>query len=417
MIHDRGVTSLHPWGKGMCNRTPANTLPEETVANAVNVDFGLGNRIAARKGMTKVYSAVGAKDSFSCPAGVFFIEGPDLKVFNTDNSATTLYTGVTGTEFAFDYLLGTVYFSDGTVSLKIVDGAALPWGLPRPGAPVVYSTAGAYDEGTYLAAVCWVDVDGVESGASAIVSADLPADTGVIFANLPQPTTGNPTYLRLYLSMPNGDALYHVADVAPGTENYTITSGRYDDGHVCESLFVSPAPGFRIIRHYGGRIYGADADGYVFHTEPFQYDRFRLSSNFLMFPDPVDIMEPVKSGIFFAYGDVTDFYAGDVEDGFDIREAATYGGVYGTGKVMTKTAEGITKVCWQSQKGTVIGTADGQVRNIVEDLIAPGTSESGAAIVREQDGIRQFIVKLNDPTTSRFAARSFIEAEIVRKGA
>ena len=416
MIHDRGVTSLHPWGKGMCNRTPGHVLPEETVANAVNVDFGLDNRIAARKGMTKVYSAVGAKDSFNCPAGVFFIEGADLKKFNTNNTATTLYIGVTGSEFTFDYLNEVVYFSDGTVSLKIVNGAVKLWGLPVPGAPTIYSTSGTYAAGMYLAAVCWVDSDGVESGASPIATADFPDTTGIIFANLPQPTSGSPTYLRLYLSMPDGDQLYHVADVTPGTETYTISSGRYDDGHVCESLFVSPAPGFRIIRHYGGRIYGADSNGYVFHTEPFQYDRFRLSTNFLMFPEQVDIMEPVKSGIFFAHGDKTEFYAGDVEEGFDIRSEAPFGGpfggVYGTGRSLPKTDE----ACWQSQRGTVIGGSGG-IRSIVEELVAPGTSESGAAVVREQDGVRQFIVKLNDPTTSRFAAQSFIEAEIVRKGA
>ena len=398
----------------MCNRSPGNTLPEDTVANAVNVDFGAGDRLVGRKGVsTKVYAGVETKKGFSCPVGVFFIEGPSLKQLNANNTAATLYTGLTGTEFAFWHHLGVVYFSDGVVSLKIVSGAVVPWGLPVPTAPVLYATSGTLTAGVYLAAVCWVGSDGVESGASTVTYITTEADWGIIFSHLPQPTTGSPAYLRLYLSTPNGSELYHVADVTPGTENYTVSAPGYDDGMLLESLFVSPAPAGRIIRVHNGRAFIADADGYVWHSDPFEYDRFRLGSNFLMFPDQADIMEPVKAGIFFAYGNVTDFYAGDVTEGFDVRQVAAYGGVYGTGKKVPNSGD----VCWQSQTGMVVGGADGQLRNLVDTLVAPGTASSGASIIREQDGMRQFIVKMDNPEVSRFAAQDFMDFEVVRKGA
>ena len=418
MEHNRGVTTLHPWEKGMCNKSSANTLPDETVANAVNVDFGTGRRIARRRGIgTKVYSGLSLKDSYSCEAGVFFIEGPTLRQFNADNTSTILYTGVTGSEFAFDYLNAVTYFSDGTISLKIVSGVASAWGMSVPNAPVMYGTSGTYDAGVYLAAVCWVDANGVESGASVITALTVSDSSGIAFSNLPSPVGVSPAYLRLYLSMPNGSELYHIADVSPGTESYTLSAGRYDNANVLTNRFVSPAPPGRIIRHYNGQIYIADSSGYVWYTEPLEPDHFKLSSNYLYFPDQADVMEPVKNGIFFAYGNVTEFHAGNVEEGFDIAQRAEYGGIYGTGRVMPHKRGETPSVCWQSDQGTIIGSPDGQIDNIVEEFVAPGTGDTGNSFVREENGIRQFVVKINDPTTSRIAARSWIDAEVIRKGA
>ena len=418
MEHDRGITSLHPWGKGMCNKSPANTLPAETVANAVNVDFGMGNRISNRKGIgTKIYGGLGTHDSFSCPAGVFFIEGVSLKQLNSDNTATTLYSGVYGTEFAYDYLHDTVYFSDGLISKKIVSSNVSSWGLPIPATPSLYSTSGSLDEGIYMAAVCWVDSDGVESGASKITSITLAGNGGIVFGSLPSPIPDNPTYLRLYLSTPNGKSLYRVADVTPGTLTYSVTSSGYDNGVILENLFVSPAPAGRIIRHYNGRMLVADSGGYVWYSEPMELDHFKFSNNFLLFPNVVDVMEPVAGGIFFAHGNKTEFYAGDFEEGFQVRPLKEYGGVYGTGQAVVNANGVPEEVYWQSQYGTIVGALNGTVTNLVENLVAPESADSGTALIREDDGLRQFLVSLKNPVTSRRAAKEFIASEIIRKGA
>ena len=82
MEYDRGVTSLAPWGKGVCNKTSARNLQDESVRNAVNVDFVTDTVLRRREGLTKVYSGLGLSKGFSCPAGRFFVEGADLKRFN-----------------------------------------------------------------------------------------------------------------------------------------------------------------------------------------------------------------------------------------------------------------------------------------------------------------------------------------------
>ena len=414
-----GITTLNPWGKGMNNRAAVRNLPDETVRNAVNVNFGPEDQIVCRSGMEKVLSAINPQGGFSCPMGQYFVEGFCLKQFNADNTATTLYAGVLGSTYAFDYENDVVYFSDGVINLKITDSGITNWGMTIPPTPLVYATAGAYGEGKYLAAYCWVDSAGVESGCSPLAAIDALDNSGFVFSNLPSIADPQVSTLRIYLSTANGQVLYHVADTTAST--YTISAGRYDGGNVCESLFIYPPPPGRIIRHYNGRMCIADSYKNVWFSESFSPDRFRLGSNYLIFPESVDVMEPVTEGIFFVYGDRTDFYGirmgvnplDGVEDGFHISRKFDYGGVYGTGRPVPNTET----VCWQSQRGTIIGTPEGECKNIQENNVAVDSAVSGALLLREKDGIRQIIASLKQPTTPSLAATSWIDAEIVRRGA
>lgn len=408
--------SIKPWLKGMNNRVSIHELISDegqvnVCRNAVNIDFSTRGKTRRRKGFTKVYSALNAKGGYSCPAGNYFIEQGSLKCFNTNNTATILRQGIIGTEFAFHYADGIVYFSDGIISLKIINNVVLPWGISNPPAPLLTGISGSFGSGAYLAALCWVDSNGVESGASDFISISLPDNTGIKFFNLPSNQEGA-VILRLYLSMPDGKELYHVADVAPGTIEYSISSGRYDDSATLEHLLVSKPPTGRIIKSYKGRIYVADSLGVVRYSDPFEYSHFR-ESNYLLFPSAVDIMEPVTDGIFFAFGNQTVFYSGVPETGFTIIDKFNYGGVYNTGKKVPNSEN----VCWQSQRGMVISGPGGQCKNIQEENVVTESANFGATLIREQDGLIQFIASLHQPTVSKLAAKSFIEAEIIRRGA
>jgi hypothetical protein len=412
------MVTLGPWVKGMNNRVADHALPTGTrqdpsaaCRNAVNVDFDNTGKPKRRDGLALVCSGVDMKSGYGCPLGEFLIEGIDLKTFNSDNTSTTIYAGLTGTEFAFSHFNDTVYFSDGVISRKIIDGTVTRWGMEVPEAPVLSGTSGSYGLGSYLATICWVDSRGVESGASEIVSVDVGGDSGIIFNALPVTTDPQIAYLRLYLSTANGKELYHVADVSVGTLTYSVLAGRYDEGNILENQFVSPAPAGRIIRFYKGRAYIADDSGTIYYSEPFSFDQFKLSENFIQFPDAVDVMEPVESGLFIAYGKQTDFYAGTPEEGFSIVKKFNYGGVFGTGGSVPNSDD----VTWQSQRGMVLGTPAGQCENIQEGNVAVESAVSGATLIREKDGLRQFIASLKQPTASPLAATSWIDAEVIRR--
>ena len=403
---------LGPFPQGMNNRQPDHRLPDGTVRNLVNVKVDNSGILSRRDGIELVYSGLGCRDGFSCSLGTFFRQGASLMRLLDDDTSEELFTGVVGDQCAFEYHNDILYFSDGVITKKIFpDFSFTNWGMEVPGTPAVYSTSGTYGAGTYLAAITFVDVDGNESGASDFVSVSLDSPGALVFTNIPTTTDSQVTGVRLYLSTPNGDVLYQIAEVSPGTASYTQSLGTYDDNKVLETEFIIPPPAGRIIRGYNGVIYIADALGNVWHTNPMSYDQVHMTENFLQFPKVVDVMEPVIDGIFFAHGNVTDFYAGQGPDSFSPRQVLDYGAVFGTGREYNDTTR-----AWYSTKGAVLGGSGGQVKNLQEDNVAADTADSGASLVREEDGIRQFITSLTNPTTSTLAAKDFIDAEIIRKG-
>jgi len=322
--------------------------------------------------------------------------------------ATQIYSGIVGTTYAWDYFDDTVYFSDGIVCKKIVNGTVTNWGMEPPSEPTLSSTSGSLSSGVYLAACVWVDALGKESGVSSIASIELSDNSGIVFSNLPMIIDPQVISLRLYLSTANGKELYHVADTTSLT--YTISAGRYDDSNILEGQFASNPPPGRIIRHYNGRSYIADAYGAVYYSEPFSFDLFKLGDSFIQFPEAVSIMEPVTGGIYFATDNETWLYRGNPEDGFDIVRQFDYGGVYGTGRRVPNS----DNVVWQSQRGMILGTSE-RATNMQEKHVAVESAVSGATLIREQDGVRQYIASIHQPTTSRMAATSWIDAEVIRR--
>ena len=49
--------------------------------------------------------------------------------------------------------------------------------------------------------------------------------------------------------------------------------------------------------------------------------------------------------------------------------------------------------------------------------MAPDQATAGAALIREENGMQQFIASLRGTRTNTLAARSWIDAEVVRRGA
>ena len=401
-----GEVTAGPFDKGMNNKQSDHSLPEGSARNLVNCDLDISGKARRRKGSTRVYSGLGLKGGYSCPVGVFFIEGQSLRELNTDNTSSSLYENLTGSTYAYSYFNGITYFSDNATNIKIKEGVAIPWGLPIPVTPIMSEISGSYGPGVYLAAYSWVDEDGLESGASSVGKITLANNAGIAFNVLPGLVPGAVT-LRIYLSTPNGKVLYHVADTT--NSSYAIMAGSYDSGSALELLHVGPPPLGNIMAIYNGRMY-ISTGKVVYYSEPYSFDHFR-SGSFLQFPFEVTIMEPVTGGIFFASNKDTNFYSGNPEDGFNVIPKFNYGGLYGSSKRIPNSDE----VIWMSQRGLIRGSANGECTNIQEQNVATESGTSGATLIREHDGFRQVIASINNPTTSSLAATSFIDAEIIRR--
>lgn len=386
----------------MNNRQADHALPEGFARNIVNCDVESGGRPRRRAGMTRVLSAVGSKNGFSCDLGAFFVEGGAVKQWD-GTSATTLISGVSG-DVAFCEANDVVYLSDTAKTWKIVDGVVHSWGITPPPAPLLATTSGTLPAGKYIAALVWVDANGLESGASAVRELTTSSEGGIVFRDLP---FGANT-LRIYLSAVNGSILYHVADTS--TNEYTVSTW-LGNGNVLENRNISGPVPAQTIRFYNGRLYLATG-ALVFYSEPFRFDHYRLDEGYLALPDDHALMEPVTMGIYLATDKATWFYMGNPDDGFNVFKKFDYGAIPGTA---VRNIDG--SIMWQSQRGMIIGSPEGECKNMQEDNVAPDSAVAGSAVLIERNGLRHYVASLKEPTASPLAAKSWIDAEVIRRGA
>lgn len=392
-----------PWPKGMNNRQPDYALPDGTLRNAVNVDIDNAGTLRRRAGYEKVYSNISLRGGYSCPLGAYFIQGTRLCRLNDDNTATTLFDGVLGPTPTYAYFNETVYFSDGLITKKITAAGASDWGIPVPAAPLLYAVNGSLPVGTYLVAITRVDTDGRESGASEIMSLELTTPSGIEVTGLPS-TMG----IRVYASTTNGATLFLAAELAEGTATYTLTTSSGTGAPLATEQIAPPPPG-QIIREHSGRICIA-SDQVLWITEPFAPDWVSLDRGFIMQAAYISVMEPVPGGVWLA-SDKTYFLRGAGPEDFKIEPKLPHGAVYGSGAAIPYTND----VLWYSDRGIILGAEDGQVKNLQEQEVAPHDGTSAATLVREQDGLRQAIVSVQNAEIPSLAATSFIQMEVVRK--
>lgn len=397
-------TRLGPWPVGMNNRQEDYALPQGTLRNAVNVDVDNQGKLSRRDGYARVALAVGAHSGYSCAGGHFFADAGRLKMLNADDSVSDV-CAIAGGFVAYEYFDGILYFSDGVTTRKrLADGTVMAWGFDAPAKPTLFTNPGALPAGRYLAALTYVTADGIEHGASELSYVDCSMPSSIAFAALPQ---RNDATIRLYLSTANGKTLYRVGETAAGALTVYVEPG---SGAALDKQFISRPPAGSILRVHHGRMY--IADGRVrWHSEPFAFSHFKLGDGFVQYEHDIAVMEPVEAGMWIATTGKTYLLGGETEEAPIQREIAGYGAVPGTGLIDPATKHAM----WYSTRGAVTGTKDGQLLNMQEANVAADTGDRGAAVLREHDGIKQFIASVQGASVSPLAASSFIEMEVIRK--
>jgi hypothetical protein len=408
---DKPTVTVGPWPQGIDNRSPDYAVPADALRNAVDVDLGRDGRVQRRKGFTRVVDIAGAHSLFSCPAGTFFAAQGTLYRLNIDNSTTPLLSGLIGSRVAYEYFNGVVYLSDGSTCHRIVSGVTpYAWGLPRPQtAPVLHILNGNMVPGTFSAAISYIDVFGEESSLSPLAQVTTSAPCSLVLTDFPTVTNSDVAAIRLYLSGSGSTTLYHVADIDLATDSYAVQD-RSDTGKTADTRVYMATPPASIIRQHNGRMYLV-VDSNVYYTEPYALSKVDPVASFWSFAAPVSIMEPVSSGV-FVVADKTYFLRFTDPADAKLEIVLNYGAVPHT-SIRLPHNEG---VMWQSVRGTIMGNDNGSVNNIQEERVAADTASTGAAFLREQDGVRQFVASMPNPNVSPLAAKSFMEAEIIRRG-
>ena len=161
------------------------------------------------------------------------------------------------------------------------------------------------------------------------------------------------------------------------------------------------------LEFYNGRLYMA-VGNFVLCTNAFDIESQDLRYNVVAgFPEPITMVARVNDGLYVATASQTYFLhgAGPKQhgaegDGFRQTQIMKYGAIYGTvarfQNDLIKDAQGKNTTClWASTIGAVAGNDSGAYQCLSLNQITMPTGSTGTAIVREADGVYQYIVCFN----------------------
>jgi len=408
---EKPTVEVGPWPKGIDNRSPDYAVPPDALRNAVDVDLLRDGRIRRRKGYARIVSATDPHSLWACPVGTYFVSQGTLYKLDVDDTITEILTGLAGRPLAYEYANGDVYISDNVINKKLVSGTTVAdWGIQTPtSAPLLAAISGNLAAGSFVGGVSFSLASGEESGISPLASVTTYSTGGIQFTNLPSPSSAAVTTISFYLSTPGGTTLYRVGTAAVGTTSYSVTN-LSDTGKEADTTIYTVPPACSIIKHKDARLYCASGST-IWYTEPFALGRVKPAVNFWQFPSVVTIMEPIDVG-FYVVADKTYVIKFKNPDDAQLDDVLDYGAIPYT-SVTLPHGEG---VMWQSVRGAIMGDQNGQAKNVQESTVATEDAASGAAVLREADGLRQFIAVLSSTSANSLTATDFMEAEIVRRG-
>lgn len=402
---------------GLNNVSGENGAPEGSARKALNVDISKSGDPRRRVGYTKLLDLASAHSLFSNGSITLLVTNSLLTRLWPDSMNTQTVAPVNGL-ISYSDIDGVIYYTDGDVLMRVLpDGTHKRAWVPNPpGAPTVgTAAAGSLRPGTYQIAITNISDTGEESGADIGTSITIDAG-GIQLTDIPQ--SADAAAVRLYMTVANGDILYAQGDIPMGTSSATV--GAHHLGRKLETQFAEPMPAGHILCHHYGRLYSA-VDDMLVYSEALRPGLTRLMDNYFPpFPERIKIVLHHTTGI-FVVADKTYFLSGGNPEQMTISEVSPLSGVEGTGADVSASILGIeahgTAPTWFSDNGTVVGGPGGVVIPLMESKVAVGEYGSGAALYREENGIRSLVTALQDKgDASKFSTSDSMSMEVRRNG-
>lgn len=402
------IRPLKGWPRGMNNILPDFALPPNTLRNAVNVDVLDTGAVRRRQGQTRKYTGTGIHSFWSDGETALFVENGELKLLGDSFSASVVHTGVGGNRMQYEEVNGEVYYTNGAVNGKIVNGVRREWGVEAPSTPPTLAGAiGILPAGVYQLVCTYVNDLGEESGCGRTAYIRLLGDGG-ISAMLPSPTSHEVRRVRVYMTQPNGDVLYEVADV-PHNQDSILFSSPPDYGRACRTQFMVRTFPAEMMTFYRGRFYLV-IDNVLWHTQPLAFGLIRPATDFTMFGSRIDMIKAVEDGIYLACN-TTYFLKGTDVSNFDPMSVLPVGAARFSA---TKFPDS-ERVVWYSERGIVIGNNGGSVELAQAQNVLPNAYAQGSTLVRESNSLKQILSVVSGKSEdSSLAANDYMEAEVIR---
>ncbi len=395
---------------GMNNRLPDERLATKDgvfLRNAVNVDITSGGTVKRRQATAISLGGTDCHSFWSFGSDAYMVDGAQLYHLRKGPSGVekAAIADVTPSlQMSYTHDGVAIRASNGVQSFRVDGSSVSPWAPPVPSWSPVFSTltGGALPAGVMQFCVSYIASDGSEGPTTIPVSCEVP-ETGVVsVSNIPH-LNGYTT--ALYATQPNDDNLFLVG--LPAGTTFSIAT-KPVEGPKPIGLLKAVLPPGHIVRAHNGRMYSATGNT-LFYSEPHAPGLFDPISGYIAFPEAITLVEPCVGGVFVS-ADKTYWLQGD-PSAAPLRVVSDTKAVLGTSSRIPDT----TNVWWMSDMGMVVGTPSGEIELVQDDNVAVESAIVGASLFREQDGMKQMITSLFSPQSTVATARSYMDAEIVRK--
>lgn len=403
---------IGPWALGVNNRVEDTQLVSKDGAalrSGTNVDITDAGRVKRRAGTLRKISGADCHSLWGeTGASAYYVDYATLyRLDPVTLVATSLRAGLTpGAPMSFTRVDDSIVYSNGVAIGRIDALGDHPLGVPRldPEPVVAALGAGALHAGKYIVCAVAVNADGEESGSTVPVQVSVPEGGAITLSGFPA------ARVRLYLSELNGDMLF-----STGTPRTVAAGGALVIavlpvlGGRCQTVLLAPTPAGSIVRWLNGRLLVASG-ATLFYSEPYAAALYNPAKNYAVFPAPITLLEPMEKGVFIG-ADKT-YWLPDPIDSSALEIVSPHTALARSG---ARSPDDMT-CFWMSPQGLVIGKSDGSVTYVQQDKVAVPGALAGATFYREADGMKQVVSTLMGAEQTSAAAKTFMDAEVIRKG-
>lgn len=387
---------------GIRNNTPAENFAPEDLQAAVNCDVDNDQGIMTRNGQilrnAGTYHSL-SPDWIATRGTCLLVDGTTLKRLRATSATAyamdTVRTGLTSGARLSQWLVNDcIYWCNGFETGVVQAGIARTFGIAPPSSqPVAAAIGGGLPAGRYRYAMTFLRNDGQESGTGLAATIDLTGQGGIGFSQIPVSDDPTVTDKAIYVTATNGEVMYQ-AIVIPNTDttvNY-LNAG-YDLRLPLNTQFGCAAPIGHMLAWFKGKMIVAQGN-VLWPSVSGRYELFMLDKEFLELESEINMLAPVEDGIFIG-ADRTYFMSG-LWNGVPIRTVvAGYPAIPGTlaYEQGDYVGDGIAGrvAYWSSPRGHCIGANGGQFKNITESRYSFPSGQRGAGIVRQSQGINQYL--------------------------
>lgn len=403
------LPTLGPFPLGVDNRKQDHALTQsvgrgsvDLLRSATNVDLSDEGRVRRRAGYTLALAGSNVHSLWADKTAAFYADGPSLRTLTPSMGFTEIRGDlIPGKPLSFCEAGGTHYYTGSGLLGMVRNGARLDFTPPLVATPSLTAIAGSLSAGRYQFCFTQTGPAG-ESAATLPQEITLTATGGIGIA---APVS---SYTALvYMTSTDGEVLGRVGPIAGLLDVVSMPAL----GARCQTLLLAPMPAGSIVRFGNARLLVA-VGNLLCYSEPFAPGLFNPGKNYVPFSAPVTVVEPCGTGV-FVVADKTYWFPGELTQAAMVV-ALPYGAVPNS-----STAEHPDKpetVFWIGDRGLVQGTADGNAIAVQQEHLALSGGSAGAALVREQEGLKHVITAVRDPMATVAACSSYFDAEIIRKG-